>query len=175
DIVGDQRPNGRPAPREVVHNTDVHQRSSRCQKPGHFHPSTNATHMGKIDAMVYRVKALASRPTYWKAVTMCRHLHQAFRRVFREHVDPTIVRQQTRPVLHSTGHSVNLVDVATDRDAVLRVHTLLPSPDTLQSSREIEAHFSDSPREKRTHYGDRTFTSTSETFLCSSCRSYSPP
>src|SRR6266446_692565 len=173
DIVSDQRPNGRPAPREVVHNTDVHQRAIRFQKPGHFHPSTDATHMGKIDAMVYRVKALASRPAHWKAVTMCRHLHQAFCRVSREYVDPTIVRQQMWPLLHSAGHSVNLVDVATYRDAVLRVHTLLPSPDTLPSSREIEAHFSDSPGEERPRYGDRAATSPGETFLCPSCRPYS--
>src|SRR4249920_3017168 len=150
DIVGDQRPNGRPAPREVMRNTDVHQRSIRFQKPDHFHPSTDATHMGKIDAVVYRVKALTSCPAHGKAVTMCRHLHQAFCRVSREHVDPTIVRQQTWPLLDSAGHSVNLVDVATYRDAVLRVHILLPSPDMRQSSREIEAYFSDSPGEERT-------------------------
>src|SRR5262245_3407676 len=105
---------------------------------------------------------------------MCRHLHQAFCRVSREHVDPTIVRQQTWPVLDSTGHSVNLADVATHRDAVLRVHTLLPNSDTLQSSREIEAYFSASPGEERTHYGNRAITSTGETFLRSSCRPYSP-
>src|SRR5215471_20204000 len=76
NIVGDPRPNGRPAPREVVHNTDVHQWSIRFQKPDYLHTSTNTTHMRKIDAMVSRVKALASRPAHWKAITMCRHLHQ---------------------------------------------------------------------------------------------------
>src|SRR5215510_14456445 len=136
DIVGDQRPNRWPTPREIVHNTDVHQPSIRFQKPGHFHPSTDATHVSKIDAMVYRVKALTSCPTHRKAVTMCRHLHQALCRVFRKHVDPTIVWQQTWPLLNSAGHSVNLIDVAAYRDAVLRVHTLLSSPDPLQFSRD---------------------------------------
>src|SRR6266487_676417 len=81
DIVGDQRPDRRPAPHEVMHNADVHQGAICVQKPGYCHPSTDATHMSKIDAMLSRVKALASRPAHWKAVTMCRHLHQAFCRV----------------------------------------------------------------------------------------------
>src|SRR5262249_28522684 len=78
NIVGDQRPNGLSAPREVVHNTDVHQRSVHFQKPGHFHPSTDTTHMSKINATVCRVKTLVRCPAHWKAVTMCRHLYQAF-------------------------------------------------------------------------------------------------
>src|SRR5215831_3477967 len=173
DIVGDQRPNGWPTPREIVHNTDVHQPSIHFQKPGHFHPSTDATHMSKIDVIVYRVKALASCPAYWKAITMCCHLHQTLGHISREHVDPTIVRQQTWPLLNSASHSVNLVDVATYRDAVLRVHILLSSPDPLQFSREIKAHFSYSPGEERTRYGDRASTCTGETFLRPSYRPYS--
>src|SRR5512145_2763790 len=110
--------------------------------------------MDKIDAMVYRVKTLASGPAHWKAVTMCRHLYQAFCRVSREHVDPTIVRQQTWPLLDSAGHSINLIDITTDGDAVLRVHIVLPSPDTLLSSGGIETRCSDSPGEEQTRYGD---------------------
>jgi len=37
------------------------------------------------------------------------------------------VRQQTWPVLDSAGHSENLVDVGTHRDAVLCVHTCFPA------------------------------------------------
>jgi hypothetical protein len=81
DIAGNKRPDGWPAPREIVHNTDVHQRSIRFQKPGHFHASTDATHMRKMDTVLERIKALARRPAHWKAITMRRHLYQAFCRV----------------------------------------------------------------------------------------------
>jgi ribulose 1,5-bisphosphate synthetase/thiazole synthase len=69
------------------------------------------------------------------------HLHEAFCRVSGEHFDPTVVWQQMRPVLDSTGHSENMVDVATHRDGVFCVHAFLPSAGIAQYSQEMEEQF----------------------------------
>src|SRR2546430_677594 len=78
DIMGDKRPNRRPAPGEIVYNTDMHQWAIRCQKPGDFHTATDAPYVGKMHAMVCWFTALPGRPTHWKFITVCGHLNQAF-------------------------------------------------------------------------------------------------
>jgi hypothetical protein len=99
----------------------------RLQKPGDGHPATDPAHMGKMDAMLRRLQALPGGPAYGEAVTMGRHLHQPFGRTVLKDGDPAIMRQQAGPRFYRAGHRENVVNVPTDRDAILGMHPSLLS------------------------------------------------
>src|SRR5262249_9206626 len=122
DILGHPGADGPPAPGEIVHNAYMDERTVRVQKPGDVHPTTDPADMREVDAMLARLQALPGGPAHGEAVPMRRHLHQPFGRLSGEHRDPAIMRQQAGPRFHGAGHGENLVNVPTDRDAVLGMH-----------------------------------------------------
>ena len=78
--------------------------------------------MREVHLVPHRVKALARCPAHREAITMRRHLHQAFCGVAGNDSHPTVVWQQARPCLNGSSHGENLVNVPTDIDAVFRMH-----------------------------------------------------
>src|SRR5437879_4793393 len=127
DIAGHPGADGPPAPGEIVHNAYMDERTIRLQKPGDVHPATYPADMREADAVLVRLQALPGGPTHGKAVAMRRHLHQPFGGTALQDGDPAIMRQQAGPRVHRTRHRENMVNVSTDRDAILRMHPSLLS------------------------------------------------
>src|SRR5205807_808840 len=81
--------------------------------------------MSKMDTMLRRLQALTGRPAHGKAVTMRCYLHDAVGVVAGEHMDPPVMGEPARPVLHRARQRKNAVDVPLDGDAGFRVHACL--------------------------------------------------